>query len=384
MKILNVAMSLDPADAGMIERTFQMSVSLAKAGEDVAVLATDAGLTQDRVEAIKPARVLAVPCLNKRFYLPWPLFSRMRSAVKDADIIHLMGHWSILNAIVYRQAIKLHKPYVVCPAGALAIFGRSKALKRLYNNFFGAGIIRDAAGLIAITEKEKRDFESYGADLSKITVIPNAIVPEDYEDDAGQEFRTQFGLGARPFVLFLGRLNLIKGPDLLLRAFGEISPDTLRHDLVFVGWDGGMQTQLASDVHKLGLGGRVHFLGALHGKDKSRALHAADLVVVPSRHEAMSIVVLEAGAAGTPVLLTDQCGFDEVEKIGGGLVVPASVNGLREGLLKMLEDTGVLRDQGRRLQDHCLARFTWKAIAHNYLACYERIFENLRIETQVN
>ena len=83
----------------------------------------------------------------------------------------------------------------------------------------------------------------------------------------------------------------------------------------------------ASDVRN-----RVHFTGHIGGTEKSEAYRAADFLVIPSRQEAMSIVVLEAGITGTPVLITDQCGFDDVAAVAGGIVVAASVEGLQEGI----------------------------------------------------
>ena len=128
-------------------------------------------------------------------------------------------------------------------------------------------------------------------------------------------FRNKIGIGNSPFILFVGRLNRIKGPDLLLKAFYNIKNNLQDFHLGFVGPDDGMLSELKQMVDEYQLNDRIHFIGYLGGADKSNAYHAADLLVIPSRQEAMSIVVLEAGISGTPVLLTDQCGFNVIEKI---------------------------------------------------------------------
>jgi glycosyltransferase involved in cell wall biosynthesis len=87
----------------------------------------------------------------------------------------------------------------------------------------------------------------------------------------------------------------------------------------------------------------------------------------------MSIVALEAGISGTPVLLTDQCGFDEVAEVGGGRVVAATAEGLREGLVSMLKDPARLSEMGTNLQRFVGERFTWASAAERYLALYSRI-----------
>src|SRR5438105_7497435 len=70
MRILNVNHSLDLLDGGTAERTRQMSRFLSRHGHDVTILITDKGLNRDVVESLRPCRIVALRCLNKRFYLP--------------------------------------------------------------------------------------------------------------------------------------------------------------------------------------------------------------------------------------------------------------------------------------------------------------------------
>src|SRR2546421_2154150 len=132
MKILHVNHSVDPRGGGPAERTFQMSRFLSKFGEDVTVLITDKGLTANLVENLRPCKVVAIACMNERFYVPTPSsITLINKIVSEADVIHLMAHWGVLNALVYRAARRLNKPYVVCPAGSFTSYGRSRHLKKL-------------------------------------------------------------------------------------------------------------------------------------------------------------------------------------------------------------------------------------------------------------
>jgi len=126
--------------------------------------------------------------------------------------------------------------------------------------------------------------------------------------------------------------------------------------------------------------GRVHFIGPVSGVDKAGAYSATQLLVIPSRREAMSIVVLEAGNCGTPVLITDQCGFDEVGRIGGGRVVGVSPDALEFGLIGMLKDPEPLRAMGLKLQDHVVRHFLWESTARKYLELFDRILKAKREE----
>jgi glycosyltransferase involved in cell wall biosynthesis len=371
MKVLNVCSTINPVTGGgEAERTFQMSRFLAQSGADCRVLTIDNGLDTARKSFLGDGRVIALPCLNKRFYIPRFSCRQIDEIVAEAEVIHLMGHWTVLNALVYLFIRKHGKPYVVCPAGALPIFGRSKWFKWAYNFLIGKRIIRNASMCIAVTPDETASFIAYGADSDKVHVIPNGIAEADYlaDDDIG--FRKRFGLGDRSFVLFVGRLNLIKGPDMLLRAFCEIKERFPTVDLVFAGPDGGMLAELKSIIESERMEGRVHFLGYLGGADKSHAYHSAKLLAIPSRQEAMSIVVLEAGASGTPVLLTDQCGFNQVADIGGGWVVEASVDGLRGGLIKVLSDSNEIKKAAEKIQKYVLNNYSWVVIVQEYWKLY--------------
>jgi glycosyltransferase involved in cell wall biosynthesis len=376
MKILNVSNTIDAiTGGGEAERSFQMSKFLAQSGADCRVLTIDTGLDDERKRFLGEGRVIALQCIFKRFYVPRFSFNQINTLVREADVIHLMGHWTFLNALVYYSIRKYNKPYVVCPAGALRIFGRSKLFKRIYNLVVGNRIIQNASMCIAVTPDETDSFIAYDVKQSRIHVIPNGIAETDFLADDSKSFREKFGLGVRPFILFVGRLNLIKGPDLLLKAFCEIQNQFSDVDLVFVGPDGGMLTELKNIVKNANASDRVHFLGYLGGVDKSHAYHAAEFLAIPSRHEAMSIVVLEAGVSEAPVLLTDQCGFNQIADVGGGWVVSATVEGLKNGLIEVISDAAKIKTASVKIKSYVLNNFTWTAIVQEYWKLYSSLLD---------
>jgi glycosyltransferase involved in cell wall biosynthesis len=128
-----------------------------------------------------------------------------------------------------------------------------------------------------------------------------------------------------------------------------------------------MLSQLRAQVTAAGMTDRVTFTGFLETAAKADALAAADLLVVPSRREAMSIVVLEAAAAARPVLITDRCGFPDVAESGGGWVVDASVDGLVRGLSAAARDRDALRAMGAQWQRVATGRFSWSHVAKLHL-----------------
>ncbi|MDI1270356.1 MAG: glycosyltransferase family 4 protein [Polaromonas sp.] len=374
MNVLSVCSNFDPVTGGgEAERTFQMARFLGLADVRCRILTIDTGLSDQRKKALGDSAVIALPCLFRRFYVPRVSFHHIQRLVDESDIVHLIGHWTVLNAVVYWAIQRARKPYVVCPAGALSIFGRSKLLKKIYNLAVGSRIVKNATTCIAVTQAEKDYFIASGIAPEKVVVLPNGIAESDFLSQNTKEFRSRHSLGARRFVLFVGRLNVIKGPDLLLEAFCILKDRILDVDLVFAGPDGGMLEQLKAMAKSHGVEQRVHFVGYLGGGEKSDAYHAADLLAVPSRHEAMSIVAIEAGMCGTPVLLTDQCGFEQLQEVGGGWIVPASVQGLEQGLLNVLSQPEIIKPAGLMIKRFVSQYFTWNVVVLSYIDLYERL-----------
>lgn len=349
-------------------------------GVQCTVLALDIELDLLRIQAHAPAAVVALPCFWKRFYVPRCGWRIIRRLVDEADIIHMMGHWSVLNLLVYLAAMRANKPYVVCPAGALPIFGRSALLKRIYNLIAGKAMIQNAAAWIAVTAGEFPHFEDYGIPVSQVDVIPNGVCEEDFPLTVRTAFLKRYNLPDVPIVLFMGRLNLIKGPDLLLQAFIQARHQFPDCHLVFAGPDGGMLSELVQAARRSGIPEYVHFLGYVSGEDKSAAYRSAELLVVPSRQEAMSIVALEAGICGTPVLLTDQCGFSDIRLVDSRLEVPATVSGIAQGLTNLLVDKAVLPHVVPLWKDFVRRNYAWSAIVLKYIELYKRVVQQQGIK----
>jgi glycosyltransferase involved in cell wall biosynthesis len=380
MRVLHVNHLLDPTlGGGTAERTFQLSLELASMGVDCTILTMDIGESYSRAVRIPRLAVQALPCINQRFFFPKGAFRRIEAIVKSVHIVQMFGNWTVLNFLVWRACRRLGKPYVFCPAGALPLFGRSLLLKGLYRHFITGALVRDAARCVCITDDERQHFGELSAEPSKLEIIPNGTDPEKYRlvdpAPAIAKFRASLGIGAEPFILFLGRLNSIKGPDLLLDAFCFVASKWPRHHLVLGGPDGGMLSQLRRTAVMKGLANRVHFPGFLDSGVKAAALHAAELLVIPSRSEAMSIVVLEAGACGTPVLFTDKCGLKTFEKRGVGTMVPVDAVAMAAALDRLLEEHSVTRLQGEQLKAIVMGEFLWSSQASRCAAMYQKILQ---------
>ncbi len=240
-----------------------------------------------------------------RLFLPTGLSGTLDRNLGDSDLIHVHELRSFTTVAAHRAARRNKIPYVVSIHGGLVHLGKRHA-KALFDSLWGKQIIRDAAGLLAVSKLEADQMRSFGIGRNRIHLLPNPIQDGAYPvlPDTG-EFRTRWGIDASKLVLFLGRLNWIKGPDLLVEAFERLSGDV---HLVLAGPDDGYGAQLAALVPPE-LAKRVTFTGRLNHAEKLKAFVDADVCVLPSRSEIFGMVVLEALACRRPVLLSSSCGL---------------------------------------------------------------------------
>ena len=371
-------MALDArGGGGNARRALQLVRALTDAGVECAVAAAEGGLAAVDPADLDGIDVVGVRTFGGRHRVPCGGFGALLREVRRADVVLLMNHWTAINALVFVLARWTGRPHVVCPGGALPFHGRSRVRKRLYNAVVGRRLVRSAAGHIAVVAEERGDWEPYGVRPEDVRVIPNAMPTPRPRGDAAA-FRRAHGLGDGPLLLFLGRLAPIKGPDLLLAAFAARRDELAGWTLVLAGADEGMLDELRATADALGVADRARFVGFLDDGPKRDALAAADLLVLPSRRETMSIVVLEAAAAGRPVLVTDQCGLDDVTAVGGGWVVPATAGGLADGLVAAAADP---RERERRAQAwsrHASERYSPRHSVELHLELFRSVLRKAR------
>jgi glycosyltransferase involved in cell wall biosynthesis len=374
VKVLNVTAMLNPLlGGGIAERTIQMSHFQHKAGIECSVLTIDSGITDELTEYLDGIKIVALPYISDRFHIPLPLLLTIGRLVKASDIVHLISHWTILNVLVYLCIVWYRKPYVVCPAGALKKFGRSGLLKTIFNWFIGIKIIKNASICLAVTHDEVAHFTAYGVSEDDVVVIPNGIVIDSRKPNMEDEFRRKTQLKSNPYILFMGRLNPIKGTDLLIDAFCKWQRESgSDYHLVVAGSDGGLLPSLQAKVSDAGLEEIVHFTDFLSGEEKQQAYLSADLLMIPSRSEAMSIVVLEAAVFNTPALVTNMCGLNYLEEKEYGWVCEATSDSICRGLALSLNATDRLI-RGKNFKIFVESNFEWSRLIVKYNALYKSI-----------
>jgi D-inositol-3-phosphate glycosyltransferase len=192
---------------------------------------------------------------------------------------------------------------------------------------FETDVIRCADGLVASTPYERDQLvRAYDADPDRIEVIPAGVDHAAFSPGDRSAARRRLRLADRPTLLFVGRIQPLKGADLAVRALAELDDPTAT--LLVVGGPSGVEgaaelARIRSMVLTLGLEHRVRFVAPQIHESLADYYRAADVVLVPSRTESFGLVALEAAACGTPVVAADVGGLRSIVDDGvTGHLVP--------------------------------------------------------------
>lgn len=295
------------------------------------------------------------------------------------DILHLAGNWSPINVLAYKAARKHNVPYVFSAMGLLDIIGRSRLFKHIFRLLWTRPILHAANAVVAISPREYDNFIRFGVPKKKVYFIPNGITMNglDKKDDAA--FRNLYGLDARKIILFIGRLNPVKGVDLLVAAFSKIAGEFTNYQLLIFGNDyGGFQAKLERMIEALHLKHCVKIFPPIFGIEKSWAYHAAEIFVIPSRYDTMTIIALEAAATACPLLITNQCDFAAIGDNGGALVVSPEARSIAHGLHDLLNDPVMLKQRGILGQKFVLKNYHWEKISNDFIRMFQDVLDSMQ------
>ena len=386
MNILQVSHSFIPCydSGGVVRSVYTLSKELASRGHNVTVYTTDGCTKRLDVEKNKRVDLDGVNVyyfsnisntLRMRFKIATPvhLLRVTGKTIKNYDVIHIHEPRTTIAWIVSYYARKHKIPYVVHARGSLTLTTGRTNFKKVFDLLFGKKTITEASKLVALTRDESKQYIEMGADPEKIEVIPNAIDLSLYESIPSQgELREKYGISSQDkIILFLGRLNKIKGIDLLLEAFAEITEELDNVRLVIVGPDDGYQQKTNQLIDELGIKDKTTCTGPLYEDDKLAAYVDADVYVLPSRYEIFGNTVLEACACGTPVIVTERCGVsDFVSEFG--YVSSFDKKELKETIIKVLTDPSLPKTINEQ-QELLKERFSQKVIVGEIENIYKEV-----------
>jgi D-inositol-3-phosphate glycosyltransferase len=245
-------------------------------------------------------------------------------------------------------------------------------------------LIQHADRIVAATQDERVQIIRHcGATSSQVEVIPCGVDLRRFVAHDHREARARLGWKSeQPVLLFVGRLDPFKGPDVLLQAAALMQK---KAQIVIVGGNAAGDPeieklrQLACELH---IQKRVRFLGARPQEELPLMYSAADVTVVPSYHESFGMAAVESLACGTPVVATRAGGLMTVIRHGEtGYLVPRNPGFFAERLDSLLSDPATLQAMSVAARPSILP-YSWQSVATLMSGVYEDVLSEIAEEAE--
>jgi len=306
-----------------------------------------------------------------------PEWSNFVDQINSYDLIHIHG---IYDYFAYFIARNIKRPYIVTPHGSLLkprISKKSQFRKLVYLHLIGRSILNNSSGIHLLTKEEVCDLRNLklGINQDLFSVIPNGvdICGSINPPPKGSLFKKFPNLRGKRLVLFLGRINWVKGIDDLIPAFADVVKMIGNAHLVLVGPDSdGYMNEVNKLIKIYKIENSVSYFGPAYGEDKIMFMQDCEVFVLPSLSEGFPVSVTEAMSFALPVIITEDSGLkDIVVGANAGLVVKRNRDGIASAIIKLVNDKKLATEMGRNGESLVKKEFLWSKIASQIIELYQ-------------
>ena len=294
------------------------------------------------------------------------------------DLYH--SHYWLSGEVVSRLNQHVRLPHIASfhTLGEAKIRARAEENESIVRIRSERDTLHRADRIVAVSEHERGNMiDFYEAPGDRIQVIPCGVDMDVFKPMPRDEARRELGLGDENVLLYVGRVQPLKGPELLLESVARLDLNEGLKVLIVGGDVTGDEevTKVRRLAEELGIDHLVSFEGTVPHKRLVHYYNAADLCVVPSFYESFGLVAAEAMACGTPVVATAVGGLPETVKDGlnGSLVRDRNPEVLAEKISLLLNDVrlrGLLASRARE----SVAALDWPTVAGRVAGLYESVY----------
>jgi glycosyltransferase involved in cell wall biosynthesis len=302
--------------------------------------------------------------------LVWARFMRMIQRLRP-DVLH--GHGAKAGAFVRLRKRADHIIRVYTPHGGSLHYKPDSLKGQIYGRLERA--LMNSTDLFLFESAFARDTyqRTIGVPKGLVRCVFNGVTADEFDPIQRAPDATD--------VVYVGEFRHIKGADLLVDAIARLHADGKPVALTLAG-DGEETATLKAQVERLGLNNSVRFIGhvkARHGFAQGK------LLVVPSRGDSMPYVVIEAGAAGIPMVAANIGGIPEIfGPFTDALFAPNIVGAVADAIEIAMEDPEAAQTRARALRERIFQHFSQKAMVEGVLAGYRDAFEATRSSPAAN
>lgn len=251
-----------------------------------------------------------------------------------------------------------------------------RMLRPFHDLTMGIKEVRSADALIALSPNDFNVFKLMGASPSKIYDIPLGI-SDSFFEGGDEEFKANLRerFDGHPTILSVGELSWAKGKDIPLRSLVNLVKDYPRAKLVYVGKDGGMYQYLKELTCQLGLEKNIVFEGYVPSEELVNYYRVANVLVHTSYAEGLSTVLLEAMAAGLPMISTPAGGNGYLlQKSRGGIIVPFNdPKRVCIAINRILSDASFSKSLASNGSTFAFNNHRWSELINKYESLYQRL-----------
>jgi glycosyltransferase involved in cell wall biosynthesis len=383
LRVLEIIEGLDEKDGGPPEACLQLCYHLSGLGHEVALYTCDRNLKKlgrAVVERKAPNfHIHRFPALELGDYnISIPLAFALKKDVRSYNIVHINSLYKFSSTVAALYCRLYRVPYVVRPHGTLDpyIFRRHRLVKSIYEQMFEWQNLEHAAAVHFTAFEEMELVRPLRLKIRGV-VVPLGVNANAFRiSGVSGRFRAKWRITPnKNIILFLGRINFKKGLDLLVSAFSQISKCREDLHLVLAGPDGeGYGAKVRHWLMREGALSKTTFTGMVAGSDKLDILAAAQLFVLPSYTENFGLAVVEAMAAGLPVVISNKVNiWREIFEAHAGVVVNCDAEELAGAMERLLLNSVDAKEMGERGLRLVKERFTWERVAPQMIELYRHI-----------
>jgi glycosyltransferase involved in cell wall biosynthesis len=386
MKILRTIETFYPYISGPANQAFMVSSNLEKMGISSPILTTTYGAAERPAEeTIQNVHVCRYPV---RFGFMKYLYSpKMKRMLRDFDIIHSHNYRSYQTEIAYMVAEKAGKPFVISTHGSLLgykafVRGANSIPYRAYD-FVGKKIIKNASAVIVASKMEYGEAIKFGCRRETLHIIPMGIDINDYKPAKKTWERKETRL------LFVGRISRDRNLEPVLKAMKLLAQNDKKSlkpkpkiQLTIVGEEqkrsatskSGYVDELKAHVRELGIEKQVVFAGKKTGKELKEYYTHSDIFVYTSLWENFGQSILEAAAAGLPLICTNVGIAPDLIKEGktGYLVGTHDPQSIARAVINLKGNSSA----SKKLRMAVDKGYNWQHVMGMYMKLYNAVLES--------
>jgi len=302
--------------------------------------------------------------------------------IHNYDLIHVHGVFSYTSTVAMAIARLKKIPYINRPLGHLGQWSRNqkKLKKQIYWQLIERANIHHANALHLTAQDEVNELPSLPEQVIQ-AIIPHGIRPPAIIEAARQQLCQQWQIDEDDFIiLYLSRIHPKKGIDLLIQALAQLNQQSEwdnKFTLILGGaGDSQYEAEVMALIERYNLKHKVRPVGFLQGAAKDIALQGADLFALTSYAENFGVVVLEALAAGTPVLVSQGVALSQfVSQENLGYICDVTVESIYEQLTLAITERRKLNQPERIAQSITVTQqnYAWSNIAQQLEDLYAQI-----------